>query len=303
MTQTVAYNYARKFIEATDHPDWVGTNNKKAKEKADMIRLCIHQGTKYILPQEGDVGLQINNTTHLAQYANLIRLPYPMVVLEAPLTHYITNEYDEQIVPTIISLLKHSDWDLGFNLVPVQYHGNVRHMPEHKTGWSMAKYAAILTEMDIKQWNGNTLDSLGFNIASMDEDSPATSLNDPAFEEDNAKFKDFYGRLMRIALEFIIYANTRNIGVETIYAPAALNKARKKKGYQANYDYKILNIHQKMIQSGGKSANETVGRHKNRFHMVSGHPRWLKGHDKPIWINAHSRGDAALGIVDKAYKI
>jgi len=293
------YNYSRKFLDYTDHEGWVSAEGK-AKTVANVIRTSIDAGVKYMLPPEGDTGITIKDHR---QYIELIRLPYPLVVLETPLTHWIKGKEDEHIIPTIISLCANEDEDLGFQLAPVQFHGAIvgyPHKSSQRDSWSMSKFAAMIRDKDVRSWNSKDIGEVEFELVSMDEEnSPTQSLADD--NEENESFKGFYGRMMQIAIEFCIYANTRNIGVETIHAPLRLNKKRIKRGLKPNFDYKILGIHKQVIKSGGCGSNGDS--HKNRWHMVCGHPRWLKGHDKPIWIKHHSRGDKTLGVVEKTYKV
>ena len=292
------YNYSRKFLDYTNHENWVGAKNDKAKTLANVIRSSIDAGTKYMLPPEGDVGIVIKDHR---PYVELIRLPYPIITLEVPLTHWLTSKEDEHVVPTILSLIKSEDEDLGFSLVPVQFHADRTYRNTNTESWSMAKFAGVMTENDVRSWPGGDIGYVEYSIASMDEDAPTSDLEDPDKLPENDNFKEFYGRLMRIAIEFVIYANTRNIGVETIHAPPKLNKKRAKRGLKPNYDYKILSIHKTIIRTGGSGTS--IGSHRNRRHMVCGHPRFLKGHDKPIWIEAYARGDESLGKIDKIYKI
>ena len=290
------YNYSRKFLDYTDYEGWCAAKNEKAITLANVVRQSVIAGTKYMLPPEGDVGIVIKD---YQRYINLIRLPYPMVVLEAPLTHWILHENDTYKAPTILSLIKPLDEDLGFSVVPIQF--NATHPNDTLSNeWEMAKFAGVMTEANVKSWKGDSKIP-EWNVVSMDTDAPVSDLVDSTKLPDNIHFKKFYDRLMHIAVEFVIYANTRNIGVETIHAPPKLNKKRTKRGLKPNYDYKILKIHKTVIRSGGSSTN--VGSHKNRWHMVCGHPRWLKGHDQPIWIDPHARGNKELGIIEKAYKI
>lgn len=281
------YNYSRKFLDYTDHEGWVSAKNHKAKEMADVVRGNIKAAVKYILPPEGYIGITIKDPS---QYMELIRLPYTCVVLEVPLTCWVGNENNSFNVPTIIDLRSNNGEDLGFELAPVQYHSD---------SWKMSKFASVISERDIKTWNSKKLSEIDFEIFTMDQETAPIETLDEDCEENN-NFKGFYGRLMQIALEFCIYANTRNIGVETIHAPQKLNKKRAKRGLKPLYDYKVLSIHKQVINAGGIGGGDS---HKNRWHRVCGHRRFLKGHDKPIWIKSHSRGDETLGVVEKIYKV
>ena len=294
------YNYSRKFLDYTDHEGWVSAKNHKAKEMANVVKGNIEVGVKYILPPEGDTGITIKDPS---QYMELIRLPYTCIALEVPLTCWMEDESNSFTIPTILALRSNDGEDLGFQLAPVQYHGHVQGYPNRDSkcdSWSMSKFAAMISERDIRTWDNKKLSEIDFEIFTMDkETAPVESLDEDC--EENTHFKGFYGRLMQIALEFCIYANTRNIGVETIHAPTKLNKKRAKRGLKPLYDYKVLGIHKQVIKAGGVGGS--VDSHKNRWHMVCGHPRFLKGHDKPIWIKPHSRGDETLGVVEKTYKV
>jgi len=290
------YNYSRKFLDYTDHPYWCGANNNEALDLANLIRSDIEEGIKYILPPEGQIGINVKDCSI---YKNIIRLPYPKITLEMPLTGWTRLDNiggDSSLVPTIISLIQHTHKDMGFYLTPVQCR-----TPSGKEFWNMSKYGAELTEEDIQNWSKGDLSKVSYSVCAHDKEFPVSDLDEVSGKAGTEEFKQFFGRLMRIALEFIIYANTRNIGVETIYAPPKLNKKRAKRGLKPNYDYKILSIHKTIIKTAGSSSN--VGHHRNKAHLVCGHPRFYKNKDKPIWIKPYARGDESLGVVHKSYKI
>jgi len=110
-----------------------------------------------------------------------------------------------------------------------------------------------------------------------------------------------------IAIAFIQILNCKNIGAETVPAPAKLNNKRKKKGKLPIFSYKTL-----VIKPFGKKQKALAekGLWHNRIHLAMGHWRTYTK-ERPMfgkyygnfWIHAHVRGQNRDGIVMKDYEV
>ncbi len=92
----------------------------------------------------------------------------------------------------------------------------------------------------------------------------------------------------------------KNVVIDSIQAPKALNKKREIKGKTPFFEYKVLLLNsQKSIAS---SVTEKGGNHVSpRVHLRRGHIRRLL--NKNIWVNATIVGNSKAGVVIKDYTI
>ena len=317
------YNYARKFLDETEHFDdplfedyqkWTCEEKNNKLKDSDFIqeglknvrniRLDVMKGIKYIVPDNCTFGMNIKNKH---KFADLIRLPYARTIIEAKFRHDVGKDEDgNQVlgihkrgyypedgvwVPTILILYRH-EGATGFIMHVIEKD------PVDDRGWVATKHIAILREEDIKRWKTEPGDELTYAIRSLDEkNTPVKSLDDGTHEE----FKYLLHQMLECVIEFCIWNNTKNVKAETISSPAKMNKKRIKRGKAAYFTYKILNVHRRAFERSGGTAGMGTG--KNAWHTVTGHPRWIKGHDKPVWVRDHERGSKEVGIALKDYKL
>lgn len=102
--------------------------------------------------------------------------------------------------------------------------------------------------------------------------------------------------------------NCKNIGRETVSAPAKLNKKRRRNGNQELFDYYVLNI---AIPSKKQEYREgAIPLSHNRVHFCRGHFKEYTA-EHPLfgrytglyWWQAHVRGQNKDGIVIKDYEV
>ena len=129
---------------------------------------------------------------------------------------------------------------------------------------------------------------------------------------------NYKGKLMQIAKECsynitmlnltLKLLNCKNIQTETIKAPEALNKKRRRNGKQEIFDYHVLNV----VVPGKKRgySPETEPLSHNRVHLCRGHFKEytsehpLFGHLTGLyWWQPHVRGQNKSGIVVKDYNV
>lgn len=106
------------------------------------------------------------------------------------------------------------------------------------------------------------------------------------------------------SLKYAMYAvkafccaiNCTNV-IRREHAPAeALQRARKKKGKAPVFSYWTLEL-----DGRGEDGQILGGCHTSpRVHLVRGHPRQYAP-EKWTWVQAHARGNKALGVVHKDY--
>ena len=107
---------------------------------------------------------------------------------------------------------------------------------------------------------------------------------------------------------FLHLLNCKNITTETIKAPEALNKKRRKNGKQEIFDYHVLNV--TVPSRKGEYREKTEPLSHVRVHLCRGHfKEYTEEH--PLfgrltglyWWQPHVRGQNKDGIVIKDYKI
>lgn len=106
----------------------------------------------------------------------------------------------------------------------------------------------------------------------------------------------------------LLLLTCKNIITETVYAPAKLNKARKKKNKKPIYSYKILEVIVPRKRKNYKGSIDTEAKH--RLHMCRGHFKYYTD-GNPLfgrligryWWESHVRGSIDGGTVDKDYNI
>lgn len=107
----------------------------------------------------------------------------------------------------------------------------------------------------------------------------------------------------------LLLLNCKNITTETHNPDEALNKARRKRGRQELFTYKILKLVLPAEKQGKHYKGEPTGEH-NRIHFCRGHFKEYTA-DAPLfgkivglwWWQPHVRGRSRDGIVIKDYEI
>jgi hypothetical protein len=111
-----------------------------------------------------------------------------------------------------------------------------------------------------------------------------------------------------IAYALALLLNCKNIQLEKIPAPEALNKKRRKAGKQELFDYHVLNV---VVPSKKRGYHETtIPLSHNRVHLCRGHFKEYTA-EHPLfglytglyWWQPHVRGQNKEGIVMKEYNI
>jgi hypothetical protein len=126
--------------------------------------------------------------------------------------------------------------------------------------------------------------------------------------EDKERQLDYQGVMATIAYKTIMLLTCKNIQTETIPAPEALNKKRRKAGKQELFDYHVLNVVVPSKKRGYHETTEPLSH--NRVHLCRGHFKEytaehpLFGHYTGLyWWQPHVRGQNKDGMVMKDYNV
>lgn len=105
-------------------------------------------------------------------------------------------------------------------------------------------------------------------------------------------------------LQLLMVLNCSNIESRITHGPKFINEKRRKKGLPPLFDYRVLTVTGEVSPAG---AAVGAGSHASpRLHWRRGHIRRLaSGSDSPrmVWVRAAVVGSAALGNVDKHYRV
>lgn len=111
-----------------------------------------------------------------------------------------------------------------------------------------------------------------------------------------------YSDEMRVLAQFALLCNCGNVKAEKIYTPPAkLVKRARERGKLPPDDYYVLDC---FLGENRETARESQGTHhaSPRFHVRRGHVRRLSA-DKLTWVRSAKVGNAALGRIDKSYRM
>jgi hypothetical protein len=134
-------------------------------------------------------------------------------------------------------------------------------------------------------------------------------IYDPSFlPRDEAWETKYLSSTLSVIQCSLLLLNCKNITTETIKAPEALNKKRRKNGKQEIFDYHVLNV--TVPSRKGEYREKTEPLSHVRVHLCRGHfKEYTEEH--PLfgrltglyWWQPHVRGQNKDGIVIKDYKI
>lgn len=105
-------------------------------------------------------------------------------------------------------------------------------------------------------------------------------------------------------LQLLMVLNCSNIECPVTRGPKFINEKRRKKGLPPLFDYRVLTVTGEVSVAG--PADGAGGHASPRLHWRRGHIRRLAtGTDTPrmVWVRAAVVGSAALGSIDKHYRV
>lgn len=302
-----------KFHYAGATPDWT---------RADVIKARIKDSKKFAVDVLDVLGPNYMSKANVHAWIHekpkgvlkWIRPPYENT--------YIELQYGKQFgqgVDAIGLVIEYRDGELTFHTVSLapedgthymQFMGFVTKINLYRE-WVLSDYIAmcggdisVATERLAKTQN-----NFGYNPHVME--GQIIGLRDLTKDGVNA-----VRRHVAMALEVLIYMNSKGIGTNTHEPPYKLNKKRVKKGAVPYDEYKTLRI----IKKGEPKdiINNRWGR-KTPFCVRSGRETDVRGHYSiytkekplfgnpknvgPIWISPHVRNKGTKGKITKDYEI
>lgn len=230
------------------------------------------------------------------QIAELVRLPYPVTTIltdtELPVSDEVRRIYkgpktkfDSHSV--IIAFDPTEITDIGGYTIYPQKENSIgficileipEEVREHYLKWALVPTVFFAYRSE----NGYTI-----------EGEALEDKNSEAFSQEGLFNFD-------VILNTCAVLNLQNVSAETHTAPAALNKARIKKGKAGLYDYKIL------VVDGERWDGRHSTSHSNhdgvRSHFRRGHIRRLET-GKAVWVRSTIVQGSREGFVEKTYSL
>ncbi len=293
---------------------------------ANIISL-IHSGTKFLLPENGDVGVAVHDSDMMA----LVRPPYPVTVFEwsndmsmpldpdgafkkagVPEDKLITSAkriaivVDNKEVARLIGMPTEGQKD-GFIIFSV-YHFTKDDL------WSVVPIGVGLgPDTEIESFTtegGETRTSFMGNVirimpGSIEYMTQMSGSDDKAIE---IMLSDVANEVT-VAVNALACLNAKNVKSVTIEAPAKLNAKRVKNGKTPFFEYKVLDIFLgdkvRQVQSGSgkriRMALDEIMKSSTKLCAVRGHFKRRKS--GLFWWNMHMRGHQRNGVVEKDYSV
>lgn len=229
---------------------------------------------KFIIPDngiiiEGMLGRKITMQNMQEKYCTPLRLPFPAVALEVPVTvAEALHIFDASVI--------------------------LAHEQEEEDG-SFVIRVLVMIRRPSGSWD---ILSRGVNLRDNSMSGfPASDDTYRSGEHHGQWVSENMYQFISVLLQFIAASRCSNTMADVaISPPEKLNKKRRKAGKQPFFSYKVLTI-------GGFSSSASAnagGTHASpRVHLRRGHIRRLP--NKTVWVNAAVVGDKSRGMVTKDY--
>lgn len=281
-------NYAAHALDALKQIERAMPREaRNSKGDLDVLRNLIRKSEKFLLPPNG---VFLSTVEYQEHFFDLLRLPYPIVALEIPVTQSDVLANSAVSKSLLIAWSK----DAGCPWRSVVSDDD----------------AINFTEMVF--WAGEWRlrpGVCGFSPANLDfhgGKSVACSGN-PLFQEyfDECPLVDIETEIgcmfssgFNALVEFCLTVNCENVLQEKIEPSRVLNQSRARKGKTPFYSYHFLTIPSPATESKASSA----GHSSPRVHLRRGHLRRLSG-GRVTWVRNTIVGNPDLGVVEKTYLV
>lgn len=246
--------------------------------KFDSIISMLRNGQKFFLPTNG---LLLDISVVKEEYNDLIKLPYPVCILEfnGDNSDAGKNPYhvkSDLIHPSkfIVILHENDDGEIITNS-----------LFEHDGKFYTSPFESKLVGMDSSSNMIDFMPSLTFATLEkhMKDVDKSSVMNDLHLD-------------ISVATQFMIVVNTKNVTKDKIFPSEKLNKKRCKNGKEPYDSYWVLDIlkeeHERVV-NGGSHASP-------RQHFRRGHLRRLQNGDV-VWVRHCLVGNRNIGVVNKSY--
>lgn len=301
-----------------------------------LILGCLKDSVKFLLPENGDVGVTVSSAEAMA----FVRPVYPLIAFEYSVDPDLSLDPDGvyngvllkgKSVPLEkackrISLVISGDEMLrreevsprfasakipdGFHVISLYYSPKVQQ-------WVMVPMRVFVpydSEFKLEEFPiGSGKMQPSYTV------KPQCFL--PSLVADTARSRGYSKEEMEkmmmldsqyetsVALNALACINAKNVKTITVDAPAKLNAKRRKSGRAPFFEYKVLDIFLgekvRRIQSGGdkrtRAALQTWLACSTRLHSVRGHFKVRK--TGLFFWSSHLRGRSQFGTIDKEYVV
>lgn len=296
------------------------------KELEDLVAK-LQQGIKFILPMNGRY---LNKSDpYTPEDLGLIKLPYPLVVLEYACNH---DEGDiqfpgtQQLAPRRIMICETTDkgidvyclysdpkgqWGLSGSVVTVPKDAELKPVdPDQLREYQRSARKPGITDRK----GGKPILAMRFEAREI-----APHLNDLLAYKHQITRHQMVERQtneilddINVLFEFCLAINCSNVDLETVPPSVALNKKRQRSGKLPFYEYKVLKLKTDSVRYKlqGEKAADSGEKVTRRQHLRRGHIRhydpavtpWYR-QKKAVWIEAQLVGDPTKGKIDKEYQV
>jgi hypothetical protein len=331
MSDIQSLNYCTHAIE--DVLRMAGELSSEYWETTTRLRRTaqlLDQAVKFILPEHGDL-IDVNKVDETA--FDLMRLPFPLVALEAPFpplgrliesgpmkevssTRRIALIWDETFAPQ--SELAPDYKEPGIYVMAVYYTEDDRSWVASPVGLFMPRETEVRTVAD---GGTNAVERLAIDTLLSQEAITAKSrifevryfdalpqmkkllVNQMGYEVAQARLELDVRDEMLITWGFCLTVNCVNVQMATMPAPDKLNAKRIRNGKPPLYEYRVLQLPEARPTSGGGAKYRLEGiRQAPRIHLRRGHPRRLSD-GRVTYVRAAVVGTAQAGVLHKDYRV
>jgi len=258
-------------------------------------------GEKFLMPKDA---LLLDTKGMKESYKDLLRLPYPITVLEFP----TTSEKNGLSSKCIVLATTGGDWldvsDIGSEFEPDQIEEIITFTTIY---WSDRQAAWLPTphlfwfhrdHIVIGGPGGSKTAATGFYWKSLYPSIFKDVFSKFSDEENENEAAHDFQIGMDALVEFCLTVNCENITRVEIPAPAHINKQRVAKGREPFDSYKVLVIPGEHSSDGGGAGTHA----SPRLHLRRGHLRRLES-GRVTWVRHSIVGDASKGLADKVYGV
>lgn len=301
MTIENSFNHLSRFsshaIESiSELHRFVSINHPKFIDDLPETISLMRQAHKFVLPFEGEL---VDLKTYRAEYAEMLRLPYPVISLEFA----TSGKTDGGVLRSSKIII----------LAWTDEHQTPFHIPDAIAG--TIYFTNIWFDDEQNAWEPSPV-VWSFHPDTLETDPTGEFLlsgftpipcHHNAFErleqtgQALAFMENDLANQVRPIMEFCLTINCQNVEALAFPPPDKVLKKRMKNGREPLYTYHVLQL--RAASEGSRHLGEPgAERTSPRQHWRRGHLRRLQS-GKVAWVRPAIIGGNELGLVDKTYKL
>lgn len=286
--RVLATNYAAHALDVLRDLDrQMPSTWQTSRSDLAVLQQLIKQSEKFLLPPNGELLLTSEYRDH---FFDLLRLPYPVVALEIPVTHSDRLEGIQATKSLLIAWTREADcaWPSvddandAINFTELVYWNHEWRLRPGVCGFSPSA-------PDFR--GGKTVASKG--SATFPEYFGGCTL-----QEIESELGGMFSSGFNAIIEFCVKVNCENVVQDRLAPSKVMNQKRVSKGKTPFFTYRFLQIpspRSEEVPVGGTHASP-------RMHLRRGHPRRLAT-GKVTWVRNAIVGNPSIGVVDKTYVV